>query len=108
VPRFTPPTTTYGNVEPKSRVEMWFCNNIERGLTILKKDGVYTAVDFPYQGDCDDADVCYLGGHIYEVTAAEGAALQDAGYDDCVSNWTWDEENSLSRSWDSLNTWVHP
>jgi len=108
VPRFTPPTTTYGNVEPKSRVEMWFCNNVERGLTVLKKDGVYTTVDFPYQGDCDDADICYLGGHIYDVDDDEAAALENAGYGDCLSQHDWSFLDLPSFSWGSLNTWVNP
>ena len=80
MPRFTPPTTRYGNVEPASRVEMWFGNQVERGLTLLKKDGVYTLIDFPYQGDCDDADIVYLGGHVYDITEDEATALYAAGY----------------------------
>ena len=108
MPRFTPPTTTYGNVEPKSRVEMWFCQNISRGLTVLKKDGVYTTVDFPYQGDCDDADICYLGGHVYYVDDVEATALASAGYEDCLTAATWDSLDSPSISWGSLRTWVYP
>ena len=128
MPRFTPPTTTYGNVEPKSRVEMWFCQNISRGLTVLKKDGVYTTVDFPYQGDCDDADIVYLGGHVYDVTEEEAAALYAAGYGGTAPNPddptdpgdpgsggsgsiiypTWDSLDSSRFTWDTLGTWNEP
>ena len=108
MPTFTPPTTTYGNVEPKSRVEMWFCNSIERGLTVLKKDGVYATVDFPYQGDCDDADICYLGGHTYEIDDDEVTALTDAGYEDCIDMGTWLELDRTNHLWNTLRTWARP
>ena len=76
---FTPPTTEYGNDFPGAPLWVWY-THITRGLTVLKTAGVYTTVDFPRQEDCDGADICYLGGHIYTVDDTEAAALTAAGY----------------------------
>ena len=105
MPTFTPPHGSYGNVEPATRLEMWF-GRIDRGLTVLKKDGVYTVVDFPYQGDCDDADICYLGGHVYEVSNEEADALTAADLGDGVNRDTWDAY--ATYLWGSLQTWIAP
>ena len=105
MPKFTPPHASYGNVEPATRLEMWF-GRIDRGLTVLKKDGVYTVTDFPYQGDCDDADICYLGGHIYDVSDAEAADLVAADFGDGIDNDTWDA--LATYLWGSLQTWIAP
>jgi len=97
---------------------MWFCQGITRGLTVLKKDGVYRAVDFPYQGDCDDADIVYLGGHVYDVSNEEAAALAawlaeeelPPGPPDpppLIEYW-WDSLDLPTVAWDSLQTWDNP
>lgn len=62
-----------------------------RGQTVVKKDGAYTTYDLPEQATLDAADLIrwpsgelkpavYLGGHEYEVTAAEATDLTNAGY----------------------------
>ena len=84
---------------------MWF-GAIDRGLTVLKKDGVYTVTDFPYQGDCDDADICYLGGHIYDVSDDEAAALIAADLGDGLNQDVWDA--LATYTWGSLRLWVDP
>lgn len=54
---------------------------LPRGRTVLKSaDGTYTTVDNPTQLQVLEAAVAYLGGHCYEVDAAEAAALTAAGY----------------------------
>jgi hypothetical protein len=63
---------------------MWF-GHIDRGLTVLKKDGIYTTLDFPYQGDCDAADIAYYGGHVYDIDEDEAVALTAAGYGDNIT-----------------------
>ena len=50
------------------------------GRSVLKESGVYTTVDNPPADRVNAADVAYIGGHRYEVTAAEATALTNAGY----------------------------
>lgn len=52
-----------------------------RGRSVLKAhDGTYTTVDTPSQDQIDASAVAYIGGHRYEVTEAEAAALTAAGF----------------------------
>lgn len=52
-----------------------------RGRSVLKSvGGVYTTVDNPTQDEIDAAAICYLGGHIYDVTDDEAFYLEAAGY----------------------------
>ncbi len=44
-------------------------------------DGTYTTVDTPTTEQVAAAQVAYLGGHLYEVTVTEAAALTAAGYE---------------------------
>lgn len=53
---------------------------IEKGITVLKNDGVYTEIRYPSSEEWVAADVAYLGGIDYEVDATEKAALEAAGY----------------------------
>lgn len=53
---------------------------IPKGITVLKKDGVYTEVRYPSAEEYDAADIAYLGGITYAVTAEEKADLEAAGY----------------------------
>ena len=51
------------------------------GLTVLKSPlGTYTQVRIPSPEQIDAAEICYFGGHVYEVDDAEAAALTAAGY----------------------------
>jgi hypothetical protein len=77
---FVPPTTKlhYGDWRTQplmSRV------GIPTGATVLKTAGFYT-IDWgsPSQADINAADVTYLGGHEYIISATEAAALTAAGY----------------------------
>lgn len=52
-----------------------------RGRTVLKSvDGTYTTVASPTVSQIEAAAVAYIGGHRYEVTSDEAAALTAAGY----------------------------
>lgn len=52
-----------------------------RGRSVLKSfAGTYTTVDTPTQDEIDAAAICYLGGHVYEVTDDEAFYLEAAGY----------------------------
>jgi hypothetical protein len=53
---------------------------IEKGITVLKNDGVYTEIRYPSSEEWVAADIAYLGGIDYEVDATEKAALEAAGY----------------------------
>lgn len=51
------------------------------GRTVLKnQDGTYTSKLTPTQDECAAAAAVYLGGHSYQVSAEEAAALTAAGY----------------------------
>jgi hypothetical protein len=51
-----------------------------RGRTVLREGGVYSTVDSPSADRVAAASEVYMGGHAYEVTAAQAAALTAAGY----------------------------
>jgi len=53
---------------------------IPKGITVLKVDGDYYQVRYPSAEEVADADIAYIGGYSYEVTLAEKADLESAGY----------------------------
>lgn len=53
---------------------------IPKGITVLKIDGEYYEVRYPSAEEVADADIAYIGGYKYEVTAGEKADLEAAGY----------------------------
>lgn len=50
------------------------------GRTVLKIGGSYATYDQPDALTVASATEVYLGGHIYEVSAAVATALTNAGY----------------------------
>jgi len=52
-----------------------------KGVTVLKIDNVYYETRFPTTEDIELADIVYMGGHEYPVTAEEKTSLEDAGYE---------------------------
>lgn len=74
---FTPPTVSEG---PAGENILHYRYKLERGITVIKEDGVYREERFPYAEDLANADLYYLGGHRYEISAAEKASLEAAGY----------------------------
>jgi len=53
---------------------------IPKGITVLKIDGDYFEVRYPSAEEVADADIAYIGGYSYEVTAEEKTDLEAAGY----------------------------
>lgn len=76
--RFTTPTVLEamdGEYHPLfSRIK------IPKGVTVLKEGGQYFEVRYPSAEEVADADIAYIGGYSYEVTAGEKADLEAAGY----------------------------
>lgn len=52
----------------------------KQGVTVFRIDGQWYESRFPAADDLAEADRVYLGGHEYEVTAAEKNDLENAGY----------------------------
>jgi hypothetical protein len=77
MPFFTPPTVQEG---PAGGGPLFYRYKIPRGVTVLKNAGVYTEHRYPTDVQIDAADAAYIGGHIYQVSDAEAADLQAAGY----------------------------
>lgn len=75
--KFTPPSVKEG---PIGDHRLFYFYKMNRGTTVLKNNGVYTQVRYPYQVDVESADVAYLGGSEYVVDDAEAADLTAAGY----------------------------
>lgn len=54
---------------------------LTRGITIVERmDGSFYETRFPAQTDLEAAANYWLGGHIYELSAPDAAALTAAGY----------------------------
>lgn len=76
--RFTTPTVLE---EMESNGHPLFSRiKIPKGVTVLKIDGDYFEVRYPSAEEVADADIAYIGGYAYEVTAGEKADLEAAGY----------------------------
>lgn len=74
---FTTPTVSEG---PLAEGALFRRFRLNRGVSVIKKDGVYTEVRYPSSEETTEADIFYLGGGTYEVSATEAASLQAAGY----------------------------
>lgn len=74
---FTPPTGTEHLVVDRD-TGMWV--EATYGISVLNEGGAYRQVRSPAQTELEAATAYYLGGHRYEITAAEQAALTAAGY----------------------------
>lgn len=74
---FKPPTVEEG---PAGGHWLFQRYTLSRGISVLKIDGEYYEARFPTQDDIASADIFYQGGHEYEVTSAEKAALEAVGY----------------------------
>lgn len=85
MPTFEPPIAyTVPRVLPDTRgVAYELMKNYSAlpcGRTVLKIDGTYATYDSPDANTVASASEVYLGGHIYEVSAAVASALNAAGY----------------------------
>ena len=75
--RFTTPTISEG---PAGEGRLFGFFRLTRGVSVLKIDGQYYQTRFPSSEEVKAAQVAYIGGYSYEVSAGEKAALEAAGY----------------------------
>lgn len=75
--KFTTPTVSEG---PAGDGPLFGRFRLVRGITVLKIDGEYYEVRYPSSEEVQEAEVAYIGGYSYEVSAGEKAALEAAGY----------------------------
>jgi hypothetical protein len=75
--RFFPPTISEA---PAGDHKLFYRYKLNRGITVLKKNGTYTQVRYPSQAEVEDADIAYIGGYGYVVDQAEKDSLESAGY----------------------------
>lgn len=78
---FTPPTIELSPPDPRGE-RLWLYYRITLGVSVLKYGSTYKAVQYPSQDDIAAADFCYLGGHVYDITADEALLLAAAGFND--------------------------
>ncbi len=75
--RFTTPTISEG---PAGEGRLFERFRLTRGVSVIKIDGEYYEVRNPSSEEVAEAEAFYLGGITYDVTAAEKADLEAAGY----------------------------
>ena len=75
--RFTTPTISEG---PAGEGRLFERFRLVRGVTVLKIDGLYYELRYPSSEEVESAEQAYIGGYSYEVSAAEKADLEAAGY----------------------------
>jgi hypothetical protein len=61
---------------------------LTRGISIIKVNGTYRQVRYPYDGDLDTYQEVYLGGSKYTVDDATKAALIAGGVGVTEANFT--------------------
>lgn len=74
---FEPPFVLEG---PAGYNKLHYRYKLRRGITVIKENGVYRETRYPYIDELNAAQAYYLGGSKYEVTSAEKASLEAAGY----------------------------
>lgn len=79
---FTPP----GRIEQRGKHPLFGRLPLEVGVSLLKNDGLYRQVSDPADEDIRDADLAFIGGHVYLVTNSEAASLTAAGYGEWVES----------------------
>lgn len=62
------------------RTGLWRYYSLDVGQTLLVSGSTVTATQHPWQGDLANYDFVYLGGHVYDISAAEATTLTNAGY----------------------------
>jgi len=61
---------------------------LTRGISIIRVNGTYRQVRYPYDGDLDTYQEVYLGGSKYTVDDAKKAALIAGGVGVTEANFT--------------------
>lgn len=87
---FRTPTVDEGPAAPGHRLLSFYKQ--ARGITVLDRGGMYTAVRYSSQDEIAAATTAYLGGHEYTVTDAVKAALIAAGVGVTASNFSTPED----------------
>ncbi|GAA4890983.1 hypothetical protein ACFPM3_20240 [Streptomyces coeruleoprunus] len=83
---FRTPSVDEGPAVSGNRLMRFY--KLARGITILNRAGVYTAVRYPTEDEIAAATTAYLGGHEYTVDDATKAALIAAGVGVTEANFT--------------------
>lgn len=80
--RFTTPTvpeTPLGQGPLFSRYEL------DRGISVLRKNGIYSSYRYPSLNEVLDAEEVYLGGRIHIIDEATKDRLTAAGYGEYIT-----------------------
>lgn len=77
MPTLTTPSTREGMDTTHG---LWRYYSWDVGVTLLVSGTTVTAVQRPWQGDLENYDFVYLGGHTYEISTGEATTLTNAGY----------------------------
>ena len=80
--QFTPPTV---KETPAGGHTLFERLGIERGISVLRVDGVYSSVRYPSHTQTDEASEVYLGGHVYDIDDQTRTRLIAAGYGDYIA-----------------------
>ena len=82
---FTTPVVEEG---PSGGHRLFYFYKLNRGLTVVKVNGVYSTGRWFTQDYLDATEEYYVGGHEYEVNEATKAALISGGIDVTEANFT--------------------
>ena len=80
--QFTPPTV---KETPAGGHTLFERLGIERGISVLRVNGVYSSFRYPRQTETDEASEVYLGGHVYDIDDQTRTRLIAAGYGDYIA-----------------------
>jgi hypothetical protein len=80
--QFTPPTV---DETPAGFGRLMWRYRIARGDTLLVYGTAVTRLRTPGVDQTQDADYCYQGGHIYNISEVEKNILTNAGYGDLIT-----------------------
>ena len=83
MPKFFPPTVAEG----PAGFGMFYRYKLLRGISVLKIGNVYYKLRVPSTDQVESASEYYAGGHEYEVSSAQKAALLGAGIGLTESNF---------------------
>ena len=75
--RFTTPTISEG---PAGEGRLFSRYRLVRGITVLKIGGEYYEMRYPSAEEVASAEIAYIGGYSYEVSASEKTQLEAAGF----------------------------
>jgi hypothetical protein len=80
--QFTPPSI---KETPAGGHTLFERRGINRGITVLRVNGVYSSFRYPSQTQTLEADEVYLGGHIYDIDEQTRTRLIAAGYEEYIT-----------------------